>query len=99
MQAHEALTLSLAAQDVLASLNAETVAEAYEQFGSASDKNFEGNMRILTQNVLDIDAYMSHVWQILSSADDEIFHGEFGFLGQWRTLHEVSSTFHSVEAE
>ncbi|KAH6910812.1 hypothetical protein BKA70DRAFT_1220668 [Coprinopsis sp. MPI-PUGE-AT-0042] len=85
--AHEALTLSLA-QHVLANLDAESVAEAYKQFESASDKNFEDNMRILTQNVMEIDNYMSHVWQILLSANDEIFHGDSPFLDQWRALHE-----------
>ncbi|KAH6910863.1 hypothetical protein BKA70DRAFT_1271675 [Coprinopsis sp. MPI-PUGE-AT-0042] len=83
----EAFTVSHT-QNLLVNLATKSVAEVYAQFGSDSDRNFENNMRIVTQNVMEIDDYMSHVWQILLQADREIFHGGSSFLTQWRTLHE-----------
>ncbi|KAE9395489.1 hypothetical protein BT96DRAFT_144581 [Gymnopus androsaceus JB14] len=87
MYPHEALILTFA-QNRTANLDAQTEDGVYKQFDSASDKNFEDNMRIVTQNVMEIDDYMRHVWQILLCADQEIFHNESPFLMQWRQLHE-----------
>jgi hypothetical protein len=84
---------------LIANLATKPVAEAYARLGSDSDKNFESNMQVVTQNVMEIDDYMLRVHEILLQADREAFPGGSA---RWRALHQVSyimSYFYSSEAE